>query len=628
MHRFSTERAPKEYHILPRRKAANREPVEPHHAINLYRTTLSSCLLVLLLASSPARSQTGAYTLNSGSATQTGQTYAGALADQSAVCVLNSGHLTLNNCTMTKTGDASNVNNSSQYGINAGVLAASAGSVEIVGGTVTTSASGGNGLFATGSGSAVIMSDGTISASGGGAHGVDATYGGSITLTNVDVTTTGSNSSALATDFGGGTVMVTGGTIQAASTVAGSYSAGIYSTGTISVTDATVSSLADCGGVIDGANTILLTNTSLTGSIGGIRLWKTAPAQGNATVTINGGSLTATAGDAFNITGSTGNGAAGVITLKGGAAITASTNNIMNVDKSSSATLALDGETLSGNLVTDETSSLTVSLKNSTVLTGTIKAAALSIDATSSWTLTANSYVTSLSDPSGISGASVTNITGNGFNVYYDASLAANSALGGKTYALVNGGSLMPKGATSVEQADETVPTTFVLCQNYPNPFNPITRIKYTIAGNRGEGSGVSNVSLVVYDMLGREVAMLVNEQQASGVYQATFGGTSLASGVYIYQLRPGGKVMTKRMVLQKKFPRRSHPFRFLWRRASRDHPPAPSRRRKRDPRSMHQSTRASCNAAQKPCWRKKGIFVVTMATNISMINGIAASCV
>ena len=126
--------------------------------------------LIMVAAALNAQAQTGAYTLNGGTATQTGQTYAGTAADQSAVYVLNSGHLTMATCVVTKTGDASNVNNSSQYGINAGVLSASAGTVTITGGSVTTNASGGNGLFATGSGSAISMSDGTISASGGGAH--------------------------------------------------------------------------------------------------------------------------------------------------------------------------------------------------------------------------------------------------------------------------------------------------------------------------------------------------------------------------------------------------------------------------------------------------------------------------
>ena len=155
------------------------------------------------------------------------------------------------------------------------------------------------------------MLGGTITASGANAHGVDATYGGAVTLSNVNVTTYGASSSAIATDFGGGTVKVTGGTIYASNTTAGSHSAAIYSTGTITVNNATATSMADCGGVIDGANSIILTNTALTGLVEGFKLWKTAPASGAATVKMSGGSLTVTAGDGFYVTGTAGNAALG-----------------------------------------------------------------------------------------------------------------------------------------------------------------------------------------------------------------------------------------------------------------------------------------------------------------------------
>lgn len=319
------------------------------------------------------------------------------------------------------------------------------GKITITGGSVTSSGSGANGLFATGSGSSITMSNGTIKASGGNAHGVDVTYGGTITLTNVNVTTSGASSSALATDFGGGTVNVTGGTIIAASTSANSHSAAIYSTGNISVSGATAASRGDCGGVIDGANSISLTNTALTALIKGFKLWKTAPSSGTATVSITGGSVTVTAGDAFYITGETGNAATGSITVKGGATISASTGNVVNVVSSSTASFTADGEALAGNLIADSTSTIAATLQNQTTLTGIVQRAAMTIDSTSVWNVTGNSILTSLTDTSGISGLSVTNIIGNGYDVSYDASLAANKYLAGQTYSLVNGGRLMPK---------------------------------------------------------------------------------------------------------------------------------------------------------------------------------------
>jgi hypothetical protein len=73
-------------------------------------------------------------------------------------------------------------------------------------------------------------------------------------------------------------------------------------------------------------------------------------------------------------------------------------------------------------------------------------------------------------------------------------------------------------------------PMTYALYQNYPNPFNPTTAISYQLMAN-------SHVSLKIYDIIGREVISLVNEQQEAGYYQKTFNASQLASGMYIYQL-------------------------------------------------------------------------------------------
>jgi hypothetical protein len=413
---------------------------------------LPAVLVVGWLLSAPAAwGQTGAYTLNGGTKTETSITETTSTNDQSGIFVYNGGSLTVGTVAIRTSGDATDTNKSGQYGVNAGILAgtqSSKGTIVITGtgNSITTTGSIANGLFATGSGSSISMNGGTIEASGANAHGVDVTFGGSITLTDVDITTRNGSSSALATDFGGGTVTVTGGTIVAADTVSGSHSAGIYSTGTISVTGATVSSAADLGGVIDGANSILLTETSLTGAIGGIRCWKTAPVSGEAIVTVKGGSLTATTGDAFIVTGSTGNASAATITVSDGTVVRAGSGILLNVDGGSTATFTAKNVTLSGDVTATGASKATVALKEGASLTGMATNAALSLDASSTWVVTANSVLTTLSDASGISGLSVTNITGNGHIVTYDSSLSGNSPLGGKTYSLVGGGVLMPAG--------------------------------------------------------------------------------------------------------------------------------------------------------------------------------------
>ncbi len=89
----------------------------------------------------------------------------------------------------------------------------------------------------------------------------------------------------------------------------------------------------------------------------------------------------------------------------------------------------------------------------------------------------------------------------------------------------------------------------FELSQNYPNPFNPTTTIEYSIPVNF---SPLQNVQLKIYDVLGREVATLVNKKQAPGNYSVKFDASNLNSGVYFYTLRAGNFVSTKKMILMK----------------------------------------------------------------------------
>ena len=80
---------------------------------------------------------------------------------------------------------------------------------------------------------------------------------------------------------------------------------------------------------------------------------------------------------------------------------------------------------------------------------------------------------------------------------------------------------------------------------NYPNPFNPSTSIQYAVSNRQF-------VSLKVYDLLGNEVATLVNEEKPAGEYEIEFNAESLPSGIYFYQLNAGNYIDTKKMVLLK----------------------------------------------------------------------------
>jgi photosystem II stability/assembly factor-like uncharacterized protein len=103
---------------------------------------------------------------------------------------------------------------------------------------------------------------------------------------------------------------------------------------------------------------------------------------------------------------------------------------------------------------------------------------------------------------------------------------------------------------THVEAKEDLLVSDFGLHQNYPNPFNPATVIKYTVGGTRLQESGGSDVKLAVYDLLGREVAVLVSEKKAPGTYEVRFDAKGLASGVYLYRLQAGDVVQSKKLVL------------------------------------------------------------------------------
>jgi hypothetical protein len=98
---------------------------------------------------------------------------------------------------------------------------------------------------------------------------------------------------------------------------------------------------------------------------------------------------------------------------------------------------------------------------------------------------------------------------------------------------------------TTTVQENNASPKFFSLSQNYPNPFNPTTTIPYSLKRH-------SNVSLKVYDVIGREVAVLVNEFQSPGDYAIEFDARDFANGVYVYRLQAGDLVEAKRFILVK----------------------------------------------------------------------------
>jgi len=106
---------------------------------------------------------------------------------------------------------------------------------------------------------------------------------------------------------------------------------------------------------------------------------------------------------------------------------------------------------------------------------------------------------------------------------------------------------------TSVNNA-ETIPFEYQLFQNYPNPFNPTTTIRFSVPSFdiAGKSKQTQNTTLKIFDVLGREMAVLINDDKAAGNYSIGFDASKLSSGVYFYQLRSGGFSSTKKMILIK----------------------------------------------------------------------------
>jgi N-acetylneuraminic acid mutarotase len=133
----------------------------------------------------------------------------------------------------------------------------------------------------------------------------------------------------------------------------------------------------------------------------------------------------------------------------------------------------------------------------------------------------------------------------------------AACSIGGKTY-IIGGMNISNTRLSTVEEYNPalditsvgesnnvSLPMEYSLYQNYPNPFNPTTTISYS-------NPSTSHVRLAVYDIMGQEVAVLTNEVQKAGIYNARFSGANLASGVYFYRLSTENSTLIKRMVLAK----------------------------------------------------------------------------
>ena len=376
-----------------------------------------------------------------------GQTYASETADESALIVSTADAVSIADPTVTKTGDSNGGDNCNFYGLNAALLVMGGSTATITGGTIESSASGANGVFcyggnsgrngADGDGTTILISDTTITTTGDGSGGIMTTGGGITIASNLTVETSGRSSAAIRTDRGGGTVTVDGGTY----TSNGLGSPAIYSTADITVKNATLASNLSEGVCIEGMNSITLENCDLTASntsmngnatfLDTIMIYQSMSGDadsGTSSFTMTGGSLTSLSGHMFHVTNTH-----AVITLSGVTLNNEGSDVLLSVcddgwnGASNTAELTADAQTLSGTILVGGNSAMTLTLRNGSSFEGTFsgeitnaKGSAVSteigtvnviLDSTSTWTLTADTYITAFE-------GSMENVVTGGYTLY------------------------------------------------------------------------------------------------------------------------------------------------------------------------------------------------------------------
>jgi len=363
------------------------------------------------------------------------ETYTSTGDDENALRV-DGATVTLKDITIEKTaGSSSNTEDGDFYGLNAGLLVLNGATATITGATVNTSVTNGNGVFSYGEGTVVNISDSTIRTTENNSGGIQTTGGGTMNAANLDVETQGNSAAAIRSDRGGGTVNVDGGSYV----TNGTGSPAIYCTADISVSDATLTANASEGVVVEGKNSVALTDCEVTGNMSNtyngdsdenihcIMIYQSMSGDadvGEATFSAEGGSITAKTGDMFYITNTDCE-----ITLKD-VAFTLANDVFLRVEGNSSSrgwgteganggdvTLTADSQEFTGNILVDEISSLALTMKNGTSYEGAINpdgdggTVDVTLDDNSTWTLTGDSYITSFD-------GDTSNITANGYHLY------------------------------------------------------------------------------------------------------------------------------------------------------------------------------------------------------------------
>lgn len=368
-----------------------------------------------------------------------GETYTSTGDDENALRI-DGAKVNLENITVEKLeGESSNTENGDFYGQNAALLATNGANVTIKGATVTSSTVNGNGIFSYGEGTTVTVEDTTIHTSGNNSGGIQTTGGGTTNARNLQVETQGNSAAAIRSDRGGGLVHVVGGNY----TTNGTGSPAIYSTADITVEDANLTANHSEAIVIEGKNSVHVKNSTIEGSMDSTHLDTADNVQnimiyqsmsgdaeiGHSTFTAEGGSIVAKQGDMIYVTNTT-------CTINLSKVQLQLANDILLKvagnessrgwgtpgSNGGKATLNANEQILEGKIIVDDISTLDMNLQNGTSFTGTINedgvagTVKVTLDETSKWVLTGDSYITELT-------GSLDQIDTNGYHLYVDGQL-------------------------------------------------------------------------------------------------------------------------------------------------------------------------------------------------------------
>ena len=331
-------------------------------------------------------------------------------ADQNAFIGKNKAVVNIENSVFDKTGNTTSDDNSNFRGQNAVVLGIDGSQINIKGSNITSNSKGSNAVFATGENSVINVENTNIHTKSDSSRGLDATYKGTVNGKNLTITTEGAHSATLATDRGEGTI-----TAEAAKlTTSGEGSPVIYSTGNIMVNN--VNGIANNSeiGVVEGKNSITLTNSNVTGyKDNGFMLYQSFSGDaenGIARLKAENNTLTTHATGAFLYVNNT----TAEVDLSNNAISMPNTSTLVKAaadsrwgktgENGGHLTLRTSNQELSGNIMADSISTIALDMTNGSSLVGavntdnTAKEVTVKLSKDSNWILTGDSYVKSLNN--------------------------------------------------------------------------------------------------------------------------------------------------------------------------------------------------------------------------------------